>query len=538
MGGKGERLGFPVGELIGRRFSKVAEAASRPLKWGAGAASLSPAEELAAQSLVGGATAKAWVPGGTYLTDLGLDLTGDLRGEAEKRLGGAASESVAPRTARALGWEATPTPKERVVGRAQPGPKVSSPTLPAEFLGSELKFQHPDGFVRTFQGGLALSLNNLLAPAGNERVLLKLPDFDKPLPVTVNLRRDAQGKLLEAPVVFAIAGLHGEGESDAYDCFMTRELSRLGNHVVLVPNSFARNYVQAVPHMPPTSMIAEAKVAYDVIHAVRDGVLPKEFVSETRVLGHSYGAGVALILASESVKYDQQLGRSRTIDGDITAVSPPLHWRHAQHVLDETLRSRGKATAWDLAKLGVTGLGSVLGLTELSPEQAKVVMGLRFESALSQTLMTLKRTADRLRNPTIPNAEPGDLVEKFDRLPSDSSDPRYPEFIRTLGYEKGMNELTYSADFYDGSRTAYSHHWVRRSQKLGGPPIKWISAKDDPLGVKDASLYDAPDFPLSKAAGNLLVYERGGHNFLQDPSFVALMEAMYRVPQPPPQVEK
>lgn len=481
----------------------------------------SPTEALATKSVAAElAPSTAAAAPSTHLAQTGFER-GENRAEAANRLG--APEAVTtpyPTSAsRSLGWES----RAPETG----GVRVSSDRLPQQFLGTKPEGMDPDGVVQTLKGQANLYLESLRPPPGNQQVLIEHKAFDKPVPVTLNLRRDAQGKLLKAPLVTVFVGIHGNGWADRFDRFIIRMLSSLGNHVLVLPNSFSDNYTQAQPHFPATSMLAESRISYDLMHAVTEqGHLPKDAVTETRVLGYSYGAVMASILASESLKYDRETGRPRTLDGDVTIVAPLLHLRNGQRQLDNFIQSYEDSSYTDL----LNGYLGMLGATEMTAQGARAVIGGVFEGQLTQTLMNMKPVAHRLRNPNVPNAQPGDLVENFQQVPNSAwFDPRYSDFKSKVRYEEKMGEVTYSDSFYDG-RTTHLALWLLRNKKLGGPPISFIAAKDDPLNVLDRWQYEDPRFPLKEADGNLLLIEHGGHGgFLATPWFKDLMATRFGV---------
>jgi hypothetical protein len=388
---------------------------------------------------------------------------------------------------------------------AQAGRRVSSPTLPPEYLGTFPPGMDENTYVQTLIGNLKLQLMTMWKTRGNEKIFLNHPQFDKPVPVTVNLRRNTAGELIQAPLVVVLVGIHGNGEDDAFDRYITKHLSDLGNHVLLLPNSFSDNYTQAKPHFPATSMLAEVKISYDMIHMIRDqGVLPPNKISETRLLGFSYGGIVAGIFASRSVLYDQQAGRPRTVDGDVTIISPPIHLRHGQRQLDLLIQSYENSTSME----NVSAFTSLLQVKKMTEAQARIIMGSKFESSLTATLMNLKTGAASLRDPDFPDQAPGQMVTNYSDVPKSSGDRHYRNFKKDARYEIAMGKYTKSDPFYDGP-TAYLSGWIHANQEINGPPISMVASKDDMLNVVDLEEFN--HFPLSAEKGNLNLFEHGGH---------------------------
>lgn len=400
----------------------------------------------------------------------------------------------------------------------------SSATLPKEaFVGGPTRMDE-DPYVQTLIGNLKLDFTNLGKTPGNERVFIDHPSFEKRLPLTANLRRNEKGQVIKAPLVVVLVGMHGNAHNDAFDRFITRRLSSTGNHVVLFPNPFGDSYAKSSPHYPSSSILAEARVYYDTIRLLKDqGILPAEYISETRIVGYSYGGLIASVLASQSLAYDRESGLAgRTIDGDVTIISPPLYLRSAQRSLDDLIATYEQSTTMQNAHAFL----GLVGAKKMTRDHAKVLMGRKFRENLIQAMFNFKASAQALRLPNAPDAQPGHLVGRFEYLPHNKRDPKFREFSKSnLSYNQAQQQFTDSTEFWK-EKTGLLSHWIRANQEVNGPPITMVAAKDDILNLED--LHELENFPLSRADGNLVLIDHGGHGgFVYSQWFTDLMNARF-----------
>lgn len=362
------------------------------------------------------------------------------------------------------------------------------------FVAEDYKNPLHDQYLSTLHGtcyGPNISERKLVVKAEDFRVKSDY-HVSGEMPVKLGLQRDAEGRLVKAPVMFVIPGAWNNLDHRQPRALM-HQFSRIGHHVVMFPNPWGTQYISFNPKSPTGSFEAEGEAIYEALRLIHERLQNADLIEDniTRVYGVSYGGFVAGMISGLDAQHERPV-----VTKDITIVSPPFHVGRTLEKLDDLIAETRDYIGLDYPSL-IRRFARVCNNARKfeNPDDRSLVdaKGLAasrgFHSELANSFEALSQVKGW-------NAVP------FRRLGWLS--PTYRRWFRSFNFE------TYYKNFVPGameraqSPQANLYHWIELSRK-SQTQTRVLVADDDFLNDYAVSV------KLNDAGDETIFLEHGGH---------------------------
>lgn len=346
-------------------------------------------------------------------------------------------------------------------------------------------------YVQTVLGSRARSLQFQNTPAYAIKKVFH-PDFNQPLSVLVseNTKKD------KSPLMIVFSTLYGNADGDALDQLVLKLYRSLGYHVLILPASFSDSYSSSHPAYPPSSILEEVRIAYDLVQTtIHLGYLQKNKIDSVSILGMSYGGFLASVFAKLVDQFHfANGGTTNFISGSITLVSPIAVLRGAQDTIDEIIRYSEEKCNNHWANI------LAAAVSNLSEANAKCLIGKRFLENLVNMVINIRLSS----GPVIDLMERTDYIsENLRFVPKEKDGAEAERFQMGFGYRKAMTLYTGSDLLWGDPILGKLMYWINSMPEIYQNKTWLITSLDDFLFDKDQS------FALPNEQIKFLVH--GGH---------------------------
>jgi predicted alpha/beta-fold hydrolase len=324
---------------------------------------------------------------------------------------------------------------------------------------------------------------------------IKLPGFFKK-----ELRIHLRAQTKKAPLIVIVPGVFADSDDPLAHGAM-RWFSKMGYHVLILPNCWSRDFAKARPVFKDEYPSGEANVVIETTKwAIKE--IGARNVSDVSLMGESLGA------LTVSVAYARD-SRSRNpiFTGGATMTWPPIKLYAAVTLLDEMMTStdrlyrskchnliRRLKTKWRILRGKY-----ILDPTEDEIECAPAVVA---QYSFRKELIKLAKTIDHVEH--LHKDVPKDLT--------------FRKFIRDYAPR-------YAAALKETDPYGSLHYWLRQTTSAAIRNVRIVTSEDDFLNDRES--WNAPGF-LDSPQDELIVAHWGGHIGLTDTkAYEGLMKAQF-----------
>lgn len=356
-----------------------------------------------------------------------------------------------------------------------------------------------------------LAMSGFGSKAMAKRVWVDSPAFTKGrLPVLFHQVPTQENRTL----LVYLPGMNMGLESDDYTQWIASLLEKSGNHVLVLPGVFSRDYRGAEPLDPAGSFSAEAQVASSIIQEVIAKHIGEQNLAGIRLVGLSYGASIAGIMHSQRPAAYK----------DLTAISPPVKIEYTRRMLDDGMRETLRPYPAGMTKYKALNFNMLLG----NGSDAKQIMFWAFHRQLVELALYFQRQG-RCNWPALtkivsqdPAAYQRAFVSDADLDAMPWTDPQFLAWIEEVNFTNVIAFCTPQNEIqYSNGHDSFLH-WLERSR--AGSSVRVVVASDDPISVPH--LYEKS--PLLQSGLSLLTLPYGGHNgFISTKWFADLIQSHF-----------
>jgi|SaaInl4_135m_RNA_FD_contig_81_484809_length_1680_multi_3_in_0_out_0_1 hypothetical protein len=288
------------------------------------------------------------------------------------------------------------------------------------------------------------------------------PEMEKgKLKVDVGLQRDAEGKVLRAPLAIYIPGSF-VNLNDKQSNRWLNSLTRLGYHTVVFPNPFGTDFIKQVPISKFGTVTEEAKTVYGMIRRAF-GLLRQmgALDGSVRIIGVSSGGFFTAAVAALDAEHKNPI-----ITTDATILAPGFHLGRGMDRLDEYVEEQREPyqEMW-LLRMYVK-LRKICRMKDPSNPSEKVLRD-------SRGIVTFAGFYEELVN----------SVKRYDKTRSLN---KVPKKGKALGQWRDRFAFSVYYDEFnpEGEKIIRGEHghlyyWLGRAYKAGFPSIRVLTTTDD-----------------------------------------------------------
>ncbi|HEY3324559.1 MAG TPA: alpha/beta hydrolase [Planctomycetota bacterium] len=271
------------------------------------------------------------------------------------------------------------------------------------------KYRHPykDGLYSTVT---AMNTFPDLNVERQKKIKLKVPGFRKEMPVYSVLQS------YRAPLVVVLMGVDGKVDGP-WGCLFPYWYNQANYHVLTFDSSFTPQYAELCGQGVVGNFEAEADQIAAIVKAFLDTPDAKSKVTDVGVIGMSFGASQALVLAKKAKEGKLPFELSGCI-----ALSPPVKLRSSARILDRFFaEDRWDTTMIELAKKFLPHVPVKEGQKiPFSATEMRAAVGFAFRDGLTSVV------------------ERNDRFYKLKVLPSEESGENRNMYAEATGFERFM----------------------------------------------------------------------------------------------------
>lgn len=281
------------------------------------------------------------------------------------------------------------------------------------------------------------------------------------LKVGVALQRDRKDQIMRAPLAIFIPGTFGNVDTTMTNRWMD-SLTRLGYHVVTMPNPFGTDFVSKVPIAKLGTVTVEAEDLYKVVREIFKKLRYLHALNgSVRLVGVSLGGFFSSVLAALDAEHPNPI-----LTTDVTIFAPPFHIGRGIDRLDKLVDEfRDPFQEMGLIKMYFK-FRRACNLEDPSNPGEEVLAdarGLVAFPGFYKGLMKSVTTYDKVRS--------------LNYVPEDQEE--YMEWKKRFKFSTYYKDLNPEGRKLILSKEGHLYYWLSRAYKAGAPSVRLLTTTDD-----------------------------------------------------------